>query len=94
MRRLLGAALLGLVLIGCGGGGGGGSYPSEVIDNFMSTCTSGGVSESQCRCIVDEIQERIPFEDFEAQEGSLGSGEASPEFIQGMADATMACLSE
>jgi hypothetical protein len=87
--------LLGLVLTGCGGGDSGGdSYPSEVVDNFMSSCTAGGLSESQCRCTIDEIQAAIPFEDYENQEGLLSAGTPSEEFVQAMANAAMECISE
>lgn len=41
-----------------------GEYPPEVIDNFVSSCTSTGSPDSFCNCVIDELQETVPFDRF------------------------------
>lgn len=74
MRLLvLAAVALALGLAACGDGGDGSNeYPAEVVENFVTNCAAQpGTTESSCRCAIDELQERMSFEEFEAAEQDL-----------------------
>jgi hypothetical protein len=78
--------VLTLIAIGvaCGGDGENGngnrnSYPDEVRENFMSSCTSTGGSESQCTCAWDEIVATFSFEEFTEIENELSQGRGGEE---------------
>lgn len=54
-----------LALVGCGGGDEPRySYPEEARKNFLTGCSTGA-SEGQCECLLGELQETVPFEEFE-----------------------------
>jgi hypothetical protein len=61
-----GAALVLAVagLAACGGGGEDG-YPQDSIDTFVQECRAQpNTSERQCRCVVERLQETMPYEEF------------------------------
>jgi hypothetical protein len=58
-------------LAACGGGGGGG-YPEESIDAFVRECTvQPNTGERQCRCVVERLQETMPYEEFARADAAL-----------------------
>jgi hypothetical protein len=81
-RLALVVAGLGLALlaVSCGGDKKS-SYPPEVRENFMDSCTSNGGKESQCKCAWDEITQKIKFEDFVKMEQELASGSGGEELV-------------
>jgi hypothetical protein len=82
----------GLIAAGCGGGDGGDDgdgYPADVVSNFLASCEPSAVESSQgaltaedareiCRCVVDELQQTLPLDDFREYEARLREGEAEP----------------
>jgi hypothetical protein len=95
MVGVLLAALLTAVLIAAGCGGGddadeGDGYPADVVSNFMASCEPSAVESSQggltaedareiCRCVVDELQQTLPLDDFREYEARLREGDAEPQ---------------
>jgi hypothetical protein len=76
LRKGIGTMLLLVALAGCNGGDGGGGYPSQVVENFMTSCTAQpGASESECQCAIDRIQETMTLEEFAAEEQRIVRGE-------------------
>jgi hypothetical protein len=60
-------------LAACGGGGGGEhGYPEESIDAFVRECTvQPNTGERQCRCVVERLQETMPYEEFARADAAL-----------------------
>jgi hypothetical protein len=82
-RLALVVAGLGLTLlaVSCGGDDKKSSYPPEVRDNFMDSCTSSGGNERQCKCAWDEITKTIKFEDFVKMEQDIAAGNGGEELV-------------
>jgi hypothetical protein len=58
-------------LVSCGGGGEDG-YPQESIDTFVQECTAQpDTGERQCRCVVERLQETMPYEEFAQADAAL-----------------------
>lgn len=58
-------------LAACGGGGEDG-YPRESIDSFVRECRAQpNTSERQCRCVVERLQETMPYEEFARADAAL-----------------------
>lgn len=71
------SALLTVVLAACGGSTSetvNSAYPAEVRNNFLTSCTAAGSSQSTCECILSGIEASITFSDFVALE--LGGNDA------------------
>jgi hypothetical protein len=67
-------AVAGLAACGGGGGGRGGEhgYPEESIDAFVQECTvQPNTGERQCRCVVERLQETMPYEEFARADAAL-----------------------
>jgi hypothetical protein len=93
-RLALIALSLVAVLVGsaCGGGGngeGGEGYPDDAVSNFMASCEPSAVESSQgaltaeearnvCRCVIDELQQTLPFEDFREYDARADERPADP----------------
>jgi hypothetical protein len=59
-------------LAACGGGGGENGYPQESIDAFVQECTAQpNAGERQCRCVVERLQETMPYEEFAKADAAL-----------------------
>ena len=67
------ALVLSLGVAACGGDGGGeDGYPNEAVSNFMNSCTAQqGATEAACRCVIDELERTMPFEEFEETDKAL-----------------------
>ena len=90
MRRF--AAVLGACLLTLGACGDEG-YPPEAVEDFMSSCTTQlGASRSYCRCAIDNLQESMSFDDFQAAEDEITSG--SQNLPQELRDAAESCVDE
>lgn len=64
MRSGLAVACAVLGLAACGGGSDDG-YPQESIDAFVEECDKQpNTVERQCRCVVERLQETMPYEEF------------------------------
>ena len=71
MRSWLALAFAVVGLVACGGGGEDG-YPQESIDAFVQECRAQpNTSELQCRCVVERLQESMPYEEFERADVAL-----------------------
>ncbi len=40
------------------------AYPQEVIDNFTDSCESAGSSSTFCDCVIDALQQNVPYDRF------------------------------
>jgi hypothetical protein len=58
-------------LAACGGGGEDG-YPQESVDTFVRECRAQpNTTERQCRCVVERLQETMPYEEFARADKAL-----------------------
>jgi hypothetical protein len=58
-------------LAACGGGGED-AYPQKSIDEFVQECTAQpNTAERQCRCIVERLQETMPYDEFARADAAL-----------------------
>ena len=58
-------------LAACGGGGEDG-YPQASVDAFVSECRAQpNTTERQCRCVVERLQETMPYEEFARADKAL-----------------------
>jgi hypothetical protein len=78
-------------LAACGGGDEG--YPEDAVDRFVEACTAQQTgTEEACRCVVDRLEERIPFDEFEAADDAVRAGrEPSDEFSVAFGQAVEQC---
>ena len=79
-------------LAGCGGDGGDG-YPQESIDAFVQECRAQlNTSERQCRCVVERLQETMPYEEFaEADKALKANREPDEASVEKLRAAVTAC---
>ena len=71
MRNAVAFAFTVVGLVACGGGGEGG-YPKESIDVFVKECNAQpNTSERQCTCVVERLQETMPYEEFARADKAL-----------------------
>ncbi len=40
------------------------SYPEDARDAFMDSCARGGPSVTQCQCILEALEEELPYSEF------------------------------
>jgi hypothetical protein len=91
MRRV--AAVIGACLLVLGACSGDEGYPPEAVESFMESCTTRlDGSRSYWRCAIDNLQESMSFDDFQAAQEELTSG--SDNLPQEMRDAAEACVDE
>lgn len=58
-------------LAACGGGGEDG-YPQESVDAFIRECREQpNTTERQCTCVVEHLQETMPYEEFARADKAL-----------------------
>jgi hypothetical protein len=58
-------------LAACGGGGEDG-YPQESVDAFIRECREQpNTTERQCTCVVERLQETMPYEEFARADKAL-----------------------
>jgi hypothetical protein len=67
-----------VALAACGGGGEDG-YPQESIDAFVRECNEQpNADQDQCRCVVERLQETMPYEEFERADVALKENREPP----------------
>ena len=76
--RLAAIGLVALGLAGCGGGDeptaattapaaqatAGEPYPDDAREAFVDSCARGGPTVTQCQCILDSLEEQLPYTEF------------------------------
>jgi hypothetical protein len=79
-------------LAACGGGGDDG-YPQESVDAFVQECTAQpNTAERQCRCIVERLQETMPYEEFARADAALAENrQPAAASLQKLRAAVTAC---
>ena len=75
MRSGVALSLAVVGLAACGGGGEDG-YPQESVDAFVRECNAQpNTSERQCSCVVERLQETMPFDEFARADKALKESE-------------------
>jgi hypothetical protein len=79
-------------LAACGGGGEDG-YPKESIDEFVRECNAQpNTSERQCSCVVERLQETMPYGEFARADKALKeSKDPDPASLEKLRAAIRAC---
>jgi hypothetical protein len=79
-------------LAACGGGGEDG-YPQESIDAFVRECRAQpNTTERQCSCVVERLQETMPYEEFARADKALKeSKDPDPASLEKLRAAITAC---
>lgn len=62
------------------------TYPPDVVQNFLRSCTRRA-DERTCRCALGRLERRVSLDEFHALEARIGKGDLPQE----MADAAAAC---
>ena len=62
-------------------------YPADVVDNFIGACRTRAPEET-CRCAIDRLRDRFPWEAFREIERRMAAGEVPPE----VAEAVRSCV--
>ena len=71
MRSAVALSFTVVGLAACGGGGEDG-YPQESVDAFVRECNAQpNTSERQCSCVVERLQETMPFDEFARADKAL-----------------------
>jgi hypothetical protein len=71
-RFLCGLVLAAAFAAACGGKH---EYPDEAVNSFMTSCTSqAGATESSCRCVLDNLEESMSFEEFKRVDTAIRAG--------------------
>lgn len=72
-RALCGLMLAAAFAAGCGGGGN--DYPDEAVQSFMMSCKAqAGATESSCRCVLDNLEETMSYEEFKRVDTAIRIG--------------------
>jgi hypothetical protein len=92
LRSGLALAFAVVGLAACGGGGEDG-YPQESIDAFVQECNAQpNTGERQCRCVVERLQETMPYEEFvRADEALKANREPDDGSLRRLRAAVTAC---
>ena len=54
-------------------------YPTPVVKNFMDSCTKqSGATASYCRCTIEELQKRLPYDEFKQADAAIQKGGKEP----------------
>lgn len=72
-RALLFVLVLAALAAGCGGGDDEESgYPPEAVESFVAECTKQpNASAESCRCVIERLQQSMPFSEFERADAAL-----------------------
>jgi hypothetical protein len=85
MSRYALALVLIAVAAACGGNDAH-TYPDEIVQNFMNSCTQKG-SKASCECAIDHIQKKFTLDEFKAIEARMANkGEVPTEMMNAIAD--------
>jgi hypothetical protein len=72
LRSALALSFAVVGLAACGGNNAEGGYPKESIDAFVQECREQPqTSERQCRCVVERLQETMPYDEFAEADAAL-----------------------
>jgi hypothetical protein len=92
-RALCGLMLAAAFAAGCGGGGN--VYPDEAVQSFTMSCKAqAGATESTCRCVLDNLQETMSYEEFKRVDTAIrigGTDEIPEESREKFLDAISDC---
>ena len=68
-------------------------YSIDIMNNFVKSCAAGGnMTESQCQCVLTEVQKNYTEEEYTAIELGMAAGNGIPEeFTQVMAKGRASC---
>ena len=68
-------------------------YPRRVVRRFLSECVRSAPEERRtCRCVIDDLQTRLPYRDFTAADRAIRRGEQlSPRARRAFDAATRLC---
>jgi hypothetical protein len=56
-------------------------YPAAAVRDFISACTASAPDATEariCRCVVDDLQTRLPYPDFAAADRAIRAGRPLP----------------
>ena len=71
MRRVLAVAAV-FVALGTGCGGDDEEYPEESVESFVESCAAQpNTTEAACRCVIERLQETMPYEEFQAADRAV-----------------------
>ena len=55
-------------------------YPAPAVRRFIRECVRSAPDERRtCRCVVGDLQTRLPYEEFAAADRAIRRGQAMPE---------------
>jgi hypothetical protein len=91
MRHLLTAGLASAALgvLACGddtAGEPGNRYPDQAREEFLAGCEDSGGATSVCMCILDRVQERLSYDEFERISEGVGRDDEPPREVAAAAD--------
>ena len=92
MRSAVALSFAVVGLAACGGGAEDG-YPQESIDAFVRECNEQpNTSERQCSCVVERLQETMPYEEFARADKALKENREPDEAsVEKLREAVTAC---
>lgn len=68
------------------------SYPPEVDDEFLKSCTAAGSSDKFCACMLEKVKNKYSFEEFSAIEAKITAGAPPEEFVEFSGKAKAECM--
>jgi hypothetical protein len=64
-------------------------YPAPAVKRFVAACVRSAPDEERtCRCVVDDLQTRLPYADFAAADAAIRRGQTLPPRARGAIDAS------
>ena len=69
------------------------SYNEDIEKSFMEGCKVNA-TEVDCKCLYDELIEKIPYEDFIEASQHIETSNVKPEFAEHKKQAVKKCIKE